>query len=460
MTSYPTIVLLVAFLVVGMGFVLFQRCAGSLSPTRLNLVSWNFYFEILVCTYLGTTLSLLGVSHYRVDSATSAALDLAFLASSYAIIAMPLVMLTWHLLIFRTDPRQALASYLTRPTSLATRKTGKSSELFYWQILSVLSIGAVAYTYYHLQSITFLDALTGGSAEEVGQARIAASLHFTGNEYIRNIFALLLAPLCSYVAFGYWRLTRTKVHMVWFFLSAVCALLALGYNGAKAPVVFFFVTLFLISLYLKGRASLMRLVGLGTFLAFLILGLYVVFAGHADFDLNSGPIGRIVFSQMAGFPLSLDTFPESHRFLEGGGFPAWLAGIIGERHVRSSRVLMEIYNWRAVATGTAGFMNTFYMGEAWANFGWAGLILSPVVVGIFIQTIYGTLLILPKSPPTVALMAYFVLRMPVTGGFVDFLWNVGALSAIFFVTFGAHWTSLFSPFSPRRRPKPWGHPAS
>ena len=127
--------------------------------------------------------------------------------------------------------------------------------------------------------------------------------------------------------------------------------------------------------------------------------------------------------QFAGMPLAFDVFPYQYSFLNGGGFPTWINNVIGVPHAEMARLLMQVYNPAGVEQGTAGVINTLFIADAWANFGWVGIILAPIYLGVLIQVIYHRLITIPKSPVNVALNGYFMTSFQITGGLIGFIWN-------------------------------------
>jgi hypothetical protein len=209
-------------------------------------------------------------------------------------------------------------------------------------------------------------------------------------------------------------------------MTFATAVLAVTSDGQKLPILNYLLALFFIRGFIRGGFTLARIISIALLTVFLISLLYIVTTGHLEIGLAQGPIGRILMTAVAGVPLHFMIFPSLHPFLQGASFPGWLAGtLFGVEHARSARVIMEIINPAAVESGTAGVINTLFIAEAWANFGWAGLIAAPFIVGFVIQTIYNALLTLPKTPVFVAAMGFFMVNtVIVIGGFVDFIWNV------------------------------------
>ena len=87
---------------------------------------------------------------------------------------------------------------------------------------------------------------------------------------------------------------------------------------------------------------------------------------------------------------------------------------------------MEIYNPRGVAAGEAGVMNAMFIGEAYANWGWLGVVIAPFVVAIPLAFAFALLLRQPKTPLSIVL--YLALFAAATnslqGGFVDYIYNI------------------------------------
>ena len=87
---------------------------------------------------------------------------------------------------------------------------------------------------------------------------------------------------------------------------------------------------------------------------------------------------------------------------------------------------MEIYGSTGVYSGTAGVMNSIFIGEAYANFGWQGLVFSIVWVALIIALIFTLVLKMRKTPASVTMLAYFTVYISnaTQGGFMDFLYNI------------------------------------
>lgn len=411
---------------------LFHKAAGSLSLRKLNIVSWIFYYQLLLLSFIGITLGMLGVPHYMLARGSEASMRMAYFAVCYVMVVMPLTMIFFQRLALGGSIRAKLYRYFAkRLQPLQSKKD--SSQLLFWGAMTFVTFLATVYVYYTVRELPFL-SLLGSSDSSFLSLRQSAKFEFEGNVYIRNFFSLLLAPLVSYIAFSYLLLRPNPVHVLWFLFTMFVALMAITYSGEKAPPINYLIVLFFIYSIVRGRFRLWQLAAMGLTGACLIALLYLVTSGSLPLALNAGPIGRLLFSQIAPLSLHFELFPDPMPFLQGASFPNWMLGPFGLEHLRSSRAVMEVFNARLVETGEAGVMNTLFIGEAWANFGWTGYLLAPVIAGIVVQFIHNLFLSLPKSPVFVALLAYFMFGLPITGGFVDFIWNVGWLFLLLLVS--------------------------
>lgn len=431
-------------LVLAASWYLFGRAAGSMDVRRLNLVSWTFYTSLFLEIFVGIHLAfLLDVKNANLKKATPQGLEMAYWAILYVMLSMPVAMIAVQKVVFGGGIRHRLRTYYLAPLRPAQSPRDSGLVLF-WLLLSLLSVLATAYTYVMLDKVAWYQLLFGGGREAYLHARFEARKAFEGNVYIRNVFSELLGPLLAYIAYGYWRLYRGPRYGLWFLVAFANAFLAVNYYGAKAPTIMFLATLFFTHGIIKGRFRIGALIGLFTLAAGLVVITYALVSSSVPLTLRYGPLGRIFLGWLAGVPLSFDVFPSIHPFLNGASLPAWMTSLWGVEHVRSGTILMQVYSKAEVQARTAVVMNSLFIAEAWANYGWYGLILAPLLVGAVLQVIYNILLRLPKSPPFVALMAYFFFGFAITGGFVQFMWNAIWLALALLMLAGWYFRDIFA----------------
>jgi oligosaccharide repeat unit polymerase len=405
--------LVISILVLVLSYFLFFKAAGSLSLTRLNMISWIFYFELLIQYFMSSLFVIYQIDdHYLISKVDdSRAREFGYWAIMYTMLMFPLGMYL-ATRIWDMNPKEMFNKYTQN--TLSPLYSFKDSFLrFPLYLLSGVSVFAVFYTFYYMKEIPLFNMISGSSAIDLALAREDAGRGFQGNFFIRNVFGITLTPILSYIALSYYRLTRNKFDLLWFTVMFVFSVFIVTYNISKAPVVLYLLGFLFFRVLEKGKISKLLLIG-GTV---GVIGLLIAFYSFLSdtelellFGLRYGIPGRIFFSQSAAVYLTFDTFPHIQPFLGISSFSDLLTHFGIETSERSSRILMERYFSNRVEQGTAGVLNTLFIAEAFANFGWLGLIFAPGYVGFLIQTLYIFFLKMPKTPVFLGLFTYFFLQ--------------------------------------------------
>jgi oligosaccharide repeat unit polymerase len=419
--------ILIWFIVLGISIYLFKYSAGSLSILKPNLLSLTFYYSLLITCFIGTLLIVLDIDdfymlkklihqEYRV---------IGFWIICFVMIFMPLSMAIVAKLI-GFNAKVEFQNYLDK--DIEPIHSGKKE--FYWLFLGLaaLSLLAIAYTILKTPQIPIFEILKGSSNSS--QLRIEAGRHFGGNVLIRNIFAITLTPLLSLIAYIFSVLTNEFKWKILFLMLLPCAVFISVYDLAKSPI-FFYILMFLIVRIMIGKTKLSWkkafLIGASGIVALTLIYIFVanVKSMHTFVSYNSGPVGRLILSQIAPSFLHFDFYGHSLPFLHGRSFPSLLTGLFDVESVRSAREVMLRAFPERISEGTAGVLNTLFVGEAYANFGYLGVIIGTIYVGIYLQIIYIIFIRLPKNPILICLFVYFTVNIPrtIVGGFVDFLFN-------------------------------------
>ncbi|UGB30460.1 oligosaccharide repeat unit polymerase [Metabacillus sp. B2-18] len=418
---YITIWLIVAVL----SFYLFKKSAGTMSILKPNLLSLVFYYSLFISSFIGSLLIALDIDkHYMINLLSDDRYRvIGFYTICFVMVMLPLSMyFVSNLIGFRAE--KEFDTYLKSPIVI---QQDKLTYLVYLG-LTGLSLLSIAYTIYYLEAIPLVELLLGSS--NLAELRIEAARGFQGNTLIRNIFAIGLTPILSMITFIYSYKTMKMKWIALFLITFSCSVFIQIYDLSKAPIFFYLLMFILLLLYLQViKLTWSRVIALGTIAIGGIIVLYVVIQGVSDpsafLDYNRGPVGRLILTQIAGYYMHLELFSDKMPLLMGQSLPSSIIGLYDIEQIRSARLAMEVYFPQRVEEGTAGVLNTLFAGEAFANFGYIGLILGTVYVGVFIQLIYIAFLRLQKNPLYIALFVYFTVNIPrvVIGGFTDFLLN-------------------------------------
>lgn len=420
---------LIWFVVLVISTYLFRAAAGTLSLLKPNLSSISFYYSFLVSSYIGPLLIVLGKDDYYminrlVDDESRL---IGFYAICFVMVFFPLVMFLISKII-GFNSKYEFESYLKKDIELPFKE--KNEFFFIFLGISFLSFLAIFYTLLKTPYIPILEIILGDGNLSTGELRNLAQRNFGGNFLIRNIFAIALTPLLSLIAYVYSVKTQEVKWKLLFLALFAGAVFINIYDLAKSPIFFYLLMFLILRLYIgKTKFTVKKLVIWGTIGLLVLIGMYIVIQGVTEissyFSYNSGPIGRLILAQISPTFLHLDLFGHSLPFLKGHSLPSIFLNLFEMDQVRSARLVMTTVFPEKVEAGTAGVLNTLFIAEAYANFGFVGIVMGTVYVAVLVQVIYITFLRLPKNPIFLSLFIYFTINIPRTlvGGFSDFLFN-------------------------------------
>lgn len=430
---------LISLLILLFSYLMFKKVSGSLRFTELNMISWIFFYNLLLQSFVASILVVNDLDqHYMISKIHDPNTRIyGWLAVQYTMFTMPMGMLVAVFINGYKHNRDIFQRYLQ--AELVPFLSDRDSFLRYpLYFLSVMSLISVLYVMSKLDTIPFLGILQGMDSTSLAVLRQDVSRGFAGNIYVKNILALLLTPILSYIAFSYYWATKRPRDLVWFILLFFGSIIILTYNIGKAPLVEYFLGFMFLLVLIKGGIKKQTLVLIGSCLVGGLVLLYVFVGGVTDpaalFSYNSGISGRILLSQSAGTYLSFDLFPETVAHIGFASVSEFISSIAGWDHYeRSARILMETFRPLQVEEGTAGVMNSLFIAEAWANHNLFGVLVAPFYVGFIIQLLFMFFLRMPKTPLFLGPFAYFSYKSSVTGGFNDYFYNAG--NFILFIVF-------------------------
>lgn len=428
-TIYAFIIIILSILSFGISIYLFQKVASTLDFTKINLISLVFY-SLTILAFVGSVLIGLGVdNHYmgkHIDHQKTRVMG--WIMVQTVMIFLPLTMLLFKRLL--KVKKKEFFNYLNSNVSNIISKEDKEVFIII-SLLSFISIGSIIYTYYKigLSNNPILNLIKGASSIELAQLRTKAGRGFSGNVYIKNIFALALTPFLSYISYIYFRIQKNKKWFTIFILLFISSILIVFYDLQKAPVLRYLITFIIINIYFGDKINLKQVLIYGFSGVIAIIIMYVFISGESlgnIFTFRSGPLNRILLSQSMSVFLHYEVFTYRGHFIGGASFPSIISeNIFGLNHLRSARWIMIILRPKLVKEGIAGVYNGLFVGEAYANFGLLGVAFSIIYVGLFLYLIHVYFIRHKKNAITLALYAYLTINYEgiLHGGFVDFIYS-------------------------------------
>ncbi|MCB6203671.1 oligosaccharide repeat unit polymerase [Extibacter muris] len=406
---------------------LFRKAAGTLNPGKINIVSGVFYLFMLQ-SFLGISLIMLGLDrHYTLDRLINreAAISKTFIVIMLVAVAFPLCMVIIQKLL-KFVPSEEYKRYLVKETEVKN----DASAFIVLCIAGAVCILLMLLWFSKIGYIPFFRLLSAPEGFNFSLARQRISSTYLWHPYVSNILVLAAIPLLSYCAFAYFLVKRDKKWGILFFLLLGSSILTKTYDFAKSPVVYYLAVFLVIYIYYKGKIRLFHMMLVGVGMSALLVFMYWMtgFKGTL-LDIYNGPIGRTLFSQLGALLCVFDAFPSIFNFIGGRSLSGPLLPIIGlsqDMHLRSGRLMMDFYGSEGVYDGTAGVLNSFFVGEAYANYGMCGILFAIIWISLLITVLFKVIIKLKKTPVMIAFMATMTLKIAATtqSGFFDFIFSV------------------------------------
>ena len=418
---------------------LFRKAAGNLKISSLNVISYVFY-SLLIFEFLGMSIIYCGFnSHYTISLINNnrEVINKTYLAMTLAMYILPIFIIIFNRYVYKIV---AINKRYREKNSSEVSDIKNTNKMFYICVtFLVISFISMVYVFSKIGYIPLLKFFDKGF--DFAKERINSGRLFTGNVYIKNLVMLLLTPLISYISYIYMRTTKEKRWIILFIISFIMCVFVKTYDFSKAPVVYYCLYFFIIEVMLGNIKSFKKVIPYVIGGCALILVMYFTVAKYNGklLSLSTGPLSRLTISQPGSLLLHFDAFPEKTQYLNGHSFPSFSKVIFGEGEyrVRSGRKVMELYNPKGVSNGTAGVMSTMFIGEAYANFGWYGVVISPIIVAFVFSSI---MCIYLKSKKTVLNMCLYLEAIMIfvnvlQAGVVEFIYNVSFVCVVIYIIF-------------------------
>lgn len=416
---------------------LFKVGCGTISIYKLNMMSVIFYYYLILQCVIGSVLIVNGWESYNWELAAISNPNVrlyGYWAVMYTMIAFPIGMIICNILFKQKNIQKKFQNYCTQPI-LSERIYNPKIVKYMLILLSIISILSVLYVIIIVREIGLIKMFSESSASELAGFRTEAGRSFSGITFIKNIFALMLCPLMSYIAFGYKIKDNTIFNKIWFYSLFLFSILIVTYNLEKAPIIVYLLGFLFFRIYTGKWLTQRTILILAVCLVFLVSLMYIFIMQTDTEQLAVAILNRITISSVGGLYLDFDIFPAKHDFLYFSSFSDEIRVLFGtEQNERSARIAMIFANPDAVKSGIAGVINCLFIGEAWANWGIIGLIASPIYVGFVIQMFYTLFLNLNKTPLFLGLFIKYTFASSITGGVNDYLYNSNIIFLFFTVS--------------------------
>ncbi|WP_281223031.1 hypothetical protein [Photobacterium sanguinicancri] len=330
-----------------------------------------------------------------------------------------------------------LATYGCLKYFFVDRKFGHSTLLNNKFTLDKFNIDVIQYILFFTSAFGFiyillnspswpmLDAIKGYSNEALS-GRISFRNDFKGSDFIKNLLAFSGSSLYFYISLSR-KLIRSdgRMHLL---ISILLVVLIYTFNSQKGAVLNVSIGALIVFCMVKGKISIKRFSLLFVAGVSSIFILFSVVKGiPLSIFLESGSrliIGRIFLGNIEGLFNSLALFPDViNENSSLVGIPSIIQyAILGHVQEPSKLLLMKYFDIDGVLNGTSGFITSYFMAEAWANYNLVGLLFAPIIVGVNFFLVDYIVYRNGKNVLTIAFYAVMYLQFQLHGEFVGFLY--------------------------------------
>jgi oligosaccharide repeat unit polymerase len=392
--------------------------------THLNWISFNYYFGVILQSLIGVVIIAMNLDSSEKLTNLISQDDrlLAWAAVVYGMIAIPIgILFIYRMFGVKTN----LSTFAQKPLMPLIGKTDQSIRYALY-FLGVICILSVLYSIWTSGGISMLRSAFQ-SAAATAEIRAEIGWHYSGIDFIRQVFALMLTPILSFIFFSYWRMTRQRSCFIWFIIMFLASLTVLTFSLAKSALSFYVIGYILLLVLIDGKTT-RRFTAICVCLVmiFLIMMYAVSYREHdissmfSIDNFNSSIVTRLIFGQIVGIYFSFFVFPSLHAhqgLLSQSGVISSLFG--WEKELPYDLVMTQTIS----SSSVKGLGTSLYPAEAWALFGWPGLVFCPLLLGMAIGVISWMMFRFPKTPVHVGVYAYISYKLVITAGFMLFFYN-------------------------------------
>lgn len=317
---------------------------------------------------------------------------------------------------------------LLTPVPIVSLQIKKLNKFRFISMLVVLLLVAlVLYIYLgKINQVAIFVALKDGA----GAATLARSKmgnDFSGKYHWYSLVLHNIGTLVTLTFYVSWLLRKRLLNLVLFLIAFSISAFVAVMATEKGPFVGLLMALFMAHYITRhnGYVPKKDIVLLGFFVVSILVVFYIYFMGSG----SAGQALWSVFSRAFAGSISpayfyLEYFPQHQEFLMGRTFPN-PGGILP---FTPFPYTVELMNWKFpghIEDGVVGTMPTVFWGEAYANFGYAGIPIVAFIMGVLVAILSYFVSKLELNPLTVAFTVWLIFHLKNLSitGFSGFLYD-------------------------------------
>ncbi|MBU5305925.1 O-antigen polymerase [Eubacterium callanderi] len=438
---------------IGISFVsykLFKIAFTDMSLKRYLPHTHLFFFQLLIMCLIGINTMIFGIKSITLENfgISANSIYLATFCIWYTLLTIPIGIIMFH--------GRHYKKFTSEFSNFFKCEVQCEDNLFIRIFFSIWVVIGIFVVIYLCKNNAPLYLQLKGGLSSVLINRVSYSRDFGGSYFIKNVVGQTFIIITSYIIFIYCYITKKRFWKCLFIISCLCSIFIKGAGMSKSGIATYIIPFIFILVILKGDIPLRKnFKWLLIAIAFLLWA-YMQQYNALDvkwyqvlFDFQIGPIGRILNVQIQSFPAYLQIFPKYFGFTYGAGIA--VLKFLNINFIESARIVAAFLEPIGVQSGTVGVANTLFLGDAYANFGIIGILVSPFIVGFWFGYFYKKLVSSSKNPINIAVYIVILdnLVNSITGGFCSaYLINTKMISCIIYM---AIFNLLFNSFKVKEK---------
>lgn len=223
-----------------------------------------------------------------------------------------------------------------------------------------------------------------------------------------QLLRLLGFPILAGLPFAQYLVTKKKFYFIIFILGLLLGLMFSLLSLAKSPPLY--TILFSINTYIFIKGRINTNVIISSLIGFSFPILMAIYSYGIDIKLFFTVASDLLFRRTFNVSTNVlykyfEAFPDSTPFLYGKGITLIEMIFYGE----GFRLPNHMYHYMQYGNTKTGWANAAFVGSAWADFGWIGIIVYSIIVGWLIVKIHVYFSKYNKSIIEIPFMAFFAL---------------------------------------------------
>lgn len=408
-----------------LSYPMFKALAGSMNLTSLNMISTIYYFNILMLTFFGAYAISEGLGDNPVlDGVTEETKQIGYYFIIYSIFSFSAAALgVMKLLLGKKTSAFIHIKYFKQPIVAPMGRNDGQMRGWLYFLTGVCFLSAV-----------YVTTINGGVPQvlllsledQVGSlvARVSFERDFPGIIYIKTILFEQVTIFLSLVSYCYYLMSRSRKDYFWFLLTFFLSVYSVTFSLSKSQLVVYLSYFIFIRIYSGGPLPMKYIsIVLGGLISILVF-LFVVVTKMDSEMILIYMLNRLFIDQISGTYLMLEIFPSSYGHVGLCSLTNLIPSSICASTEPATRLAMQHAFPVGSHQGVMNLLSTYYLGEAWANFGYFGLLVAPIYVGFLIAFFYFTVLRMRKTPCTIALLAFVSFGTNFSSQFNGYVYNM------------------------------------